>query len=81
MDLKLLNIVIGSDGDARLIDISGLNTTLNWTASELWNQLDPLSSLWKTRVQHDAWVFGMVLSRILLLEDAGRIAEPLHELV
>jgi serine/threonine protein kinase len=81
MDLKPSNIVIGSDGDARLIDISGLNTTPNWTAPELRNQLDPSSSSWKTRVQHDAWAFGMVLSRILLLEDAGRTAEPLHELV
>lgn len=65
MDLKPSNIMVDHNGDAKLIDLSGMATTFEWTAPELRKCLDPTLQPWKTRVKQDIWAFGMLISRLL----------------
>ncbi|EAS27457.2 serine/threonine protein kinase [Coccidioides immitis RS] len=63
MDLKPSNVVISADGNAVLIDISGIGgTTREWLAPEMHDVTDPLSESLKARIQNDIWAFGQMLS-------------------
>jgi serine/threonine protein kinase len=66
MDLKPLNVIVDYNGDAKLIDISGMATTAEWTAPELRKCLNPTLPPLDTRISHDIWAFGMLVSTILL---------------
>lgn len=79
MDLKPSNIMVDHNGDAKLIDLSGMATTAEWTAPELRNCLEPTWKPWKTRVRHDIWAFGMLVRKLLDINESSE--SPLVELV
>ncbi|XPS75421.1 hypothetical protein M3J09_007508 [Ascochyta lentis] len=80
LDLKPSNIVIDTQGNARLIDISGLATSYDWLAPDMQTQLDPSISPWDLRVLNDVWAFGKVVSEFLTT-CSGKILDCLHEVV
>lgn len=60
MDLKPSNVVIDIDGNALLIDISGIGgVTYEWTAPELRDK-DDLNVALGERIQNDIWAYGDV---------------------
>ncbi|OAL56940.1 kinase-like protein [Pyrenochaeta sp. DS3sAY3a] len=79
MDLKPSNVMVDHNGDAKLIDLSGMATTAEWTAPELRKCLDPTLQPWTTRVRHDIWAFGMLVWILLKFNESGE--GPLFELV
>jgi tRNA A-37 threonylcarbamoyl transferase component Bud32 len=80
MDLKPSNVVVDDNYDAKIIDISGMATTTEWTAPELRKCLSPTLLPLGTRIKHDVWAFGMLLSTILLgYNESGE--SHLHTLV
>ncbi|KAJ2895016.1 hypothetical protein MKZ38_006993 [Zalerion maritima] len=63
MDLKPSNIVISTDCNAMLIDISGVGgVTQEWLAPEMRSIRDPLSQSMVSRKQNDIWALGKILS-------------------
>ncbi|CAI6342319.1 unnamed protein product [Periconia digitata] len=74
MDLKSSNIVISSDHDAKIIDVSGLATTREWMPPEFQEHLDPTYLPWDSRVRGDIWAFGRLLSLMIPLEHDERKA-------
>ena len=63
MDLKPSNIVIDTNGNAVLIDISGIGgTTYEWLAPEVRGEQDPFALPSKARQQNDIWAYGRILS-------------------
>ncbi|PGG95927.1 serine/threonine protein kinase [Polytolypa hystricis UAMH7299] len=63
MDLKPSNVVISTEGNALLIDISGIGgITREWLAPEMHDILDPLSESLESRKQNDIWALGNMLS-------------------
>ncbi|KAJ8115608.1 hypothetical protein OPT61_g2785 [Boeremia exigua] len=80
MDVKPSNIVIDTQGNARLIDISGLATSYEWLAPDMRTKLDPSISPWDNRVLNDVWAFGKVASEFLTTS-SGKVLDCLHEVV
>lgn len=68
MDLKPSNIVINTNGDAVIIDISGIAFTNGWLALEMHEMDHPISQPWETRCCNDIWAYGKLLSMIAQLE-------------
>ncbi|KAJ5256655.1 hypothetical protein N7478_012759 [Penicillium angulare] len=73
MDLKLPNIVLDKDGNAVIIDISGIGgITHGWQAPEIRYEISPFDLPFQTRRWNDTWAYGKVLKEItsnLKLED------------
>ncbi|CAP79767.1 hypothetical protein EN45_086540 [Penicillium chrysogenum] len=66
MDLKPSNIVIDSDGNAILIDVSGIGgITHQWLAPEIRNEISPLDLTFHIRQLNDTWAFGKLLSLLV----------------
>ncbi|EEQ35372.1 hypothetical protein McanMca71_004761 [Microsporum canis] len=74
MDLKPSNIVIDSEDNAVLIDISGIGgVTHEWLAPELRDILDPLSLPFEARQRNDIWAYGKLL--LAMAELSGNMRE------
>lgn len=58
MDLKPSNIVINTNRDAVIIDISGIAFTNGWLAPEMDDMDDPVSLPWEARRRNDIWAYG-----------------------
>ncbi|KAF3483914.1 protein kinase domain-containing protein [Arthroderma uncinatum] len=74
MDLKPSNIMIDNEGNAVLIDISGIGgVTHEWLAPELQDILDPLSLPFGTRQRNGIWAYGKHIQEMAAL--SGNIEE------
>ncbi|KAJ6103798.1 hypothetical protein N7486_004020 [Penicillium sp. IBT 16267x] len=70
MDIKPSNVVINGDGDAILIDVSGIGgITHEWRAPEIRNEISPLDLSLQVRRLNDTWAYGKLL--LLLASRAG----------
>jgi serine/threonine protein kinase len=81
MDLKPSNIVISINGDAVIIDISGIAVTKDWLAPEMREVHDPISLPWEARCRNDIWAYGTLLSMMVQLESDEEKARLLHEVI
>ncbi|BCS15428.1 hypothetical protein ALUC_70661S [Aspergillus luchuensis] len=65
MDLEPSNIVLDADGNAVLIDISGIGGfTSEWCAPEVLSDIPPCDLPFEQRQQNDIWAYGKLLSEI-----------------
>lgn len=65
MDIKPSNIVLGDDGNAVLIDISGIGgVTHEWRAPEIRDEISPFDLPFQTRLLNDIWAYGKLLTEI-----------------
>lgn len=68
MDVKPSNVVLDDDGNAVLIDISGIGgITHQWCAPEIWDELDGISPFdlpFRTRQLNDTWAYRKLLAEI-----------------
>lgn len=80
MDLKPSNIVIDNEGNAVIINVSGIEyITCGWRAPEILETEDPFSLPIEARKRHDIWSYGQLLS--FLAESVANSKETglLHE--
>jgi serine/threonine protein kinase len=67
MDLKPSNIVIDSEENAVIIDISGIGgITREWCSPELQDEASPFDLSFEQRRLNDIWAYGKLLSEIAL---------------
>jgi tRNA A-37 threonylcarbamoyl transferase component Bud32 len=79
MDLKPSNIVIDSDDNAILIDISGIGCVIyEWLAPELRHE-DALSFPLEARKLNDVWAYGKLLSVVARSVDESQDVDLLLE--
>lgn len=65
MDLKPSNVVLDDDGNAVLIDISGIGgVTHEWRALEIRDKISPFDLPFQTRRLNDTWAYGKLLKEI-----------------
>ncbi|RDH28170.1 protein kinase-like protein [Aspergillus welwitschiae] len=65
MNLNPSNIVLDADGNAVLIDISGIGgVTPEWCAPEVLGDILPRDFPFEQRQQNDVWAYGKLLSEI-----------------
>ena len=65
MDIKPSNIVLDTEGNAILIDISGIGgVTLAWLAPEIRDEISPFDLPFEKRRRNDIWAYGKLLSEI-----------------
>ena len=72
MDIKPSNIVLDAEGNAVLIDISGIGgVTHALRAPEIRDELSPIKLSFETRRWNDVWAYGKLLSEIVMhMEDS-----------
>ncbi|OJD16930.1 hypothetical protein AJ78_02967 [Emergomyces pasteurianus Ep9510] len=67
MDIKPSKVVIDTDGNAVLIDISGVGgITHGWRAPEVRDEILPSKLPYEVRQSNDAWVYGKLLLKPVL---------------
>lgn len=81
MDLKPSNIMININGDAVIIDISGIAFTNGCLAPEMHEMDDPISLPWEARRCNDIWAYGKLLSMIAQLESDEEQARLLNDVI
>lgn len=81
MDIKPLNILINTNDDAVIIDISGIAVLNGWLAPEMHEIDDPISLPWEARRRNDIWAYGKLLSMIAQLESDKNQARLLNEVI
>ncbi|KAJ5784029.1 protein kinase domain-containing protein [Penicillium psychrosexuale] len=65
MDLKPSNVVLDDNGNAVLIDISGIGgVTHGWRAPEIRDEISPFDLPFQTRRLNGIWAFGKLLMEI-----------------
>jgi hypothetical protein len=80
-DLKPSNVVFDADGNAVVIDISGIGgATYGWIAPEIIERDDRLSLSWETRAGNDIWAYGKMMSMIAAFGDDENKVNLLLEL-
>jgi serine/threonine protein kinase len=65
MDIKPSNIVVDAEGNAVLIDLSGIGVTYEWRAPETRDILSPEELPFEDRRLYDTWGYGKLLSEIV----------------
>lgn len=68
MDLKPSKIVINTNSNAVIIDISGIAFTNRWLALEIQEMDNPIFLPWKTHRRNDIWAYRILLSMIAQFE-------------
>lgn len=81
MELKPSNIVINTNDDAVIIDISSIAVTNGWLTPKMHEMDDHFSLPWKVRRRNDIWVYGTLLWMIAQLESDGNQARLLNEII
>lgn len=65
-NLKPSNVVLDDDGNAVLIDISGIGgVTHGWCAPEIRNEISPFELQFQTRQLNDIWAYRKLLREIV----------------
>lgn len=65
MDLKPSNVVLDDEGNAVLIDISGIGgVTHEWRAPEIQDEISPFDLPFQTRRWNDTWAYGTLLKEL-----------------
>lgn len=65
MDLKPSNVVLDNEGNAVLIDISGIGgVTHKWRAPEIQDEISPFDLPFQTRRWNDTWAYGTLLKEL-----------------
>ena len=78
MDFKPANIVLVAQGNAVLIDISGIGgITHSWQAAEIRRDGSPFDLGFEVRVLHDTWAYGKLLSDMAALAGKSTFTEAL----
>ncbi|EGE77072.1 serine/threonine protein kinase [Blastomyces dermatitidis ATCC 18188] len=66
MDIKPSNVVLDADGNAVLIDISGIGgITHGWRAPEIRDEISPNELPYGVRKSNDTWAYGKFLSELV----------------
>lgn len=82
MDIKPLNVVIDGNGNAVLIDISGVGgITHEWRAPEIRDNISPGDLPFEERQLNDTWDYGKLLSEIISHGGATPFSETLDQVV
>jgi serine/threonine protein kinase len=81
MDIKPSNVVLDSDGNAMLIDISGIGgVTYEWCAPEIRDEISPIALPFEVRRLCDVWAYGQLLSKIVSHAEDSLVARTLRQI-
>ncbi|KMU73700.1 hypothetical protein CISG_03750 [Coccidioides immitis RMSCC 3703] len=81
MDLKPSNIVLDADGNAVLIDISGIGgITQGWRAPEIRDGISLSEFPYEVRKSNDTWAYGKFLSELILHVEDSPTAKTLKRI-
>ncbi|BCS27253.1 uncharacterized protein APUU_60301S [Aspergillus puulaauensis] len=80
MDIKPSNIAIDSEGDAEIIEISGISgITREWCSPEIRDEASPFDLSFEQRRLNDIWAYGKLLSEIGLHAKDGPFRNSLEQ--
>ena len=81
MDIKPANVVIDADGNAMLIDISGIGgVTHGWRAPEIQDQILPSELPYEVRRSSDTWTYGKLLLQLVLHAEDNCLGRALKQI-
>ena len=81
MDIKPANIVIDADGNAMLIDISGIGgVTHGWCAPEIQDQILPSELPYEVCRSSDTWAYGKLLLQLILHAEDNYLGRVLKQI-
>ncbi|EAW20354.1 protein kinase family protein [Aspergillus fischeri NRRL 181] len=81
MDIKPSNVVLDSDGNAILIDISGIGgVTYEWCAPEIRDEISPIALPFEVRRLCDIWAYGHLLTEIVSHAEDSPVATTLRQI-
>lgn len=80
MNIKPSNIAIDSEGDAEIIEISGIGgITREWCSPEIRDEASPFDLSFEQRRLNDIWAYGKLLSEIGLHAKDGPFTNTLEQ--
>ncbi|KAL4783833.1 protein kinase [Aspergillus varians] len=81
MDIKPANIVVDADGNAVLIDISGIGgVTHGWCAPEIRDQILPSELPYEVRRSNDTWAYGKLLLQLVIHAEDSSLVRTLKQI-